>query len=623
MSNWEKITTNAFVLQCIRGVRIHFESKPFQKKIPRVYNFDKDKCLAINKEIQNLLEKRAIVKINSAENCFVSNIFTRQKPNGDYRVIIDLSDLNKNIKKEKFKMDSIQTVISMMKPDGWMASIDLKDAYLTIPMAEVDQNYLVFQWNDCFYKYIVLPFGLSISPRVFTKVLKPIISKFREQGFTGLTYLDDSFLIENSKEKCIKSVDKLSQDFENLGFIVNKEKSSFEPKQEMKFLGYLFNTVEMTIKPDQDKREKTIKFILDFLKKDSFPVRLGASLIGTLNDLCKAIEYGWAHTKYLEIDKIKALRAVSWDGNMHFSKESYQELQWWLDNLGWREKKIRITPPSNELFCDASDQGYGGVLYIQNEKKEKFTCNNRWSIEEADRSINIRELEAVYFCLLSFERFLNHEDLMIYSDNVTTVAHIRKMGSVRSIEANIIAKKIWALCEKLEIFIWITHKPGSENIEADAESRIFSDDTEWMLNKDLFNWGCEKWGKPDLDLFASRHNFQCKNYVSWIPDPNAKFIDAFSLDWSKFDFIYLFPPFRLMTRCLQKVRKEANKAMIVCPAWWGQPWASQVHQLASDILEIKAQKGNLVRNLTGKDNYPDIESCPLWLTLYSKQTLKI
>ena len=38
-------------------------------------------------------------------------------------------------------------------------------------------------------------------------------------------------------------------------------------------------------------------------------------------------------------------------------------------------------------------------------------------------------------------------------------------------------------------------------------------------------------GKPDLDLFASRLNHQLPRYVSWIPDPNAVGVDAFTLDW--------------------------------------------------------------------------------------------
>ena len=39
------------------------------------------------------------------------------------------------------------------------------------------------------------------------------------------------------------------------------------------------------------------------------------------------------------------------------------------------------------------------------------------------------------------------------------------------------------------------------------------------------------WSVPDIDLFASRVNCQIDKYISWVPDPYAKAVDAFSCDW--------------------------------------------------------------------------------------------
>ena len=50
-------------------------------------------------------------------------------------------------------METIGTVISMMTPGCFMASIDLKDAYYCVPVSKEHEKYLKFQWNDCLYQF--------------------------------------------------------------------------------------------------------------------------------------------------------------------------------------------------------------------------------------------------------------------------------------------------------------------------------------------------------------------------------------------------------------------------------------------------------------------------------------
>ena len=83
-------------------------------------------------------------------------------------------------------------------------------------------------------------------------------------------------------------------------------------------------------------------------------------------------------------------------------------------------------------------------------------------------------------------------------------------------------------------YLWITasHLPGHLNVVADHHSRVFDDKTEWKLNPLVFQRIVQQFIKPDIDLFASRLNFQLKPFVSWRPDPLAKCIDAFTFDWA-------------------------------------------------------------------------------------------
>ena len=76
---------------------------------------------------------------------------------------------------------------------------------------------------------------------------------------------------------------------------------------------------------------------------------------------------------------------------------------------------------------------------------------------------------------------------------------------------------------------------------------------------------------PSVDLFASHLNAQYERYVSFRPDPEAFAVDAFSLSWQSLDF-YAFPPFSVITRVLQKVRRDRAEGIIVVPRWPTQVW---------------------------------------------------
>lgn len=89
---------------------------------------------------------------------------------------------------------------------------------------------------------------------------------------------------------------------------------------------------------------------------------------------------------------------------------------------------------------------------------------------------------------------------------------------------------------------------------------MFNDHTEWMLYPKIFNKISTLWGPFDIDIFASRLNKQWPKYVAWKPDPNSEFIDAFSVNLSKFYF-YAFPPWytsllELLVDVPRKIRKD-------------------------------------------------------------------
>lgn len=92
---------------------------------------------------------------------------------------------------------------------------------------------------------------------------------------------------------------------------------------------------------------------------------------------------------------------------------------------------------------------------------------------------------------------------------------------------NDLTRQIWFCCIERNIWISANHLPGSSNVDADKMSRKLNDDLEWKLNPVIFKQIQDRFGPLHFDLFASRLNAQLKHYVSFLPDPEAEFVDAF------------------------------------------------------------------------------------------------
>ena len=365
LHNWEQITSDPFILQNAAGVKLSFDETPSQQAVPRQYKFNVEQAHVIEKEIDDLLEKEVIVEIKDTEDCFISNIFLRPKPGNKFRMIIDLSELNEFVTKQHFKMDHLDVATHMLFPGAWLASIDLKEAYYAIPICEEDQKYLCFQWADKVFRFTCVPFGLSSAPLLFTKTLKPIFSKFHEEGFQGFGYIDDSFIIAQSFEECAQAVAFLTDLFVKLGFRINTEKSVLNPCQKLTFLGYVLNSNEMTVSPTQEKRKKVKKCVINLLSEHKPKIRTVASVLGFLNDVCKGCEYGPTYLKRLEILKIKALRKTGrkgFEGRMKISWQGIQDLKWWLANIDNAKFALHLENPEIILETDASNLGWGACL---------------------------------------------------------------------------------------------------------------------------------------------------------------------------------------------------------------------------------------------------------------------
>ena len=114
--------------------------------------------------------------------------------------MLDLSALNQFTETEHFKMENLATLKSLLNKGDYVINLDLTDAYLTVPMHPDSRKFLRFLLGDKTYEFTAMPFGLNVAPRLFTKIMKPVVASLKSQGVRLIIYLDDILIIASSIE---------------------------------------------------------------------------------------------------------------------------------------------------------------------------------------------------------------------------------------------------------------------------------------------------------------------------------------------------------------------------------------------------------------------------------------
>lgn len=184
------------------GDNIEFNDQRPSQYATKVRHFNMSETAIIGTEINKLLSKGVIIPSIHELGEFISSIFLRLKKDGSYCMILNLKFFNEFVKHRHFEMDTLDAAVKMMKPNCYMASIDLTDTYYMVPVHEADQKFLKFEFMGRFYQYTCLPNGLSSALGIFTKLLKPVYSTLHGMGHMSSGYIDDSYPQGDTPAEC-------------------------------------------------------------------------------------------------------------------------------------------------------------------------------------------------------------------------------------------------------------------------------------------------------------------------------------------------------------------------------------------------------------------------------------
>ena len=387
LPEWMKLTTDPEILDIVKHCHIEFSQDPCLFSFHGQRNFNSGQQAIVNEEVDKLLDLGVLSPSRHEQGECLSPIFVTPKQDGSYRLIFNFKNCNQAVLYRHFKMDTLNSVISMISPGAYFASLDLKHAYYTIPLALEERKFFKFLWLGNLYEFNALPMGLSSSPRIFTKVMKPPLAYLRQKGCTVLGYIDDFFIQGNNFCECYSSLEEAVFLFLRLGFHVHPEKSVLIPSQSLTFLGFNVNSVSMTVTLTQEKTDQLESLCTEAMIGEDLSIRFVAKVIGKVVSALPGMEFGRLHYRNLERDKIYALSANQgdYDSLMQLSPAAKEELRWWCDNVGHGYRRIQHASYSHSFQVDDSDSGWG----IACTTDESLQSHGFWSQEQRSFHINV------------------------------------------------------------------------------------------------------------------------------------------------------------------------------------------------------------------------------------------
>ena len=589
-SFWKEIGASEFVLDIIKtGYKIPFLESP-QSSFSKNNRSAVENSSFVKEAIADLVHKGCVIEVPFKPKV-VNPLTVSTNKSGKKRLILDLRIPNKQIWKQKVKFEDWKSALNYFEKGSYLFKFDLKSGYHHFDIFPAMQTYLGFYFEEKFYCYTVLAFGLSSAPYLFTKCLKALLKFWRENSIKIVMFLDDGLGMNKCLEYCNQESKFVKSSLIKAGFLINEEKSIWVPQTVIEWTGIVWNGEEYAISiPDRRISDlfSEIGSILKHLPNSS--ARKLAKLVGKVISLMPVIG-NVARLMTRHLYKLIQNR-VSWDRDLFiYDSQVLDEIFFWKESVTSLNKRLLFASvfPENIIFSDASNIAAGAYsVHFCNSVFQAF-----WSKEEAGKSSTYREIKAVFLALNSYKNLLRNKSVVWYSDSQNCVKIIGS-GSFKP-ELQALATDIYLMCVSFNIHLDMQWIPRSFNEQADLISKSIDYD-DWGVSEEFFNFMNQLWGPFDYDRFANHENAKVPRFSSAIWNPGCEVVDAFSQNWAGFNN-WLVPPIYLVPKSIRHLVNCEAVGTLIVPKWKSaQFWPlifdkySVWSENISDILEFDYDK---------------------------------
>ncbi|KAL0195108.1 hypothetical protein M9458_008680, partial [Cirrhinus mrigala] len=521
-------------------------------------------------EIAVLLAKDAIEPVPPAEMKlgFYSPYFIVPKNNGGLRPILDLRVLNRSLNKMPFKMLTPKRIISCIRHQDWFAAIDLEDAYFYVSILPRHRPFLRFAFEGQAYQYKVLPFGLALSPRIFTKLAESALAP-----------------------------DLVLQHLSLLGLQVNWEKSRLSPVQSISFLGMELDSVNMMARLTEERAQSVLDCPKFFRHNIAVPLKLFQRLLGHMAAAAARTPLGLLHMRPLQHWLHGRVPRWAWHRGtfrVGVNPECCHLFSPWSD-LMFLRAGVPLGQVREHVIVntDASSMGWGSVCNGQ-------AASGSWTGPRLQWHINCLELLAVFLALRRFRRMLHGEHVLVRTDNMATVAYINHQGGLRSRRMLQLARHLLLWSLKWLKSLRAVHIPGELNRAVDAFSRQLTLPGEWRLHPQVVQLIWSRFGEAQIDLFACPESAHCQLFYSLTEAPLGT--DALAHSWPR-------ALINLLAQTLCKIREDEEQVLLVAP-YWPTPTCPSLEDSPEEGPSFSGDGHHLVPTTPFRDQVVNLQALP-------------
>ena len=527
--------------------------------------------------------------------------------------------INKYIKAQKVTLAHLQRALELTHDQDYQVTYDLKLAYHHIKIHTTQVKYLGAaitkpEGGTQYFVFLFLPFGLSSAVHCITKISKPINAYIHVKGIRHSIYLDDGRITAESKHQTEEQRVIVYDILEKSGWTleVNKSDPEGDASQTKEYLGFVIDTLSMTVRTGEIKKQRIIQQILETIAYGprSIPAK---ELAGTLGKMVATepalgpVVIIAARAAYIILDK--AVSEKGWNTHLKMNKEAIDGLQFFIENYSrFDNSPIRsaateisvvsiIGPPSyfmkksfvaNHVRTDeekiwASDaSGYATCAY--SIKGEQLYYRGILTKHERSLSSGHRELLAVTKTLEYYEYsgVITNTATNIYwlTDSQNMVTFLTKGSGKSHIQSEVF--RIMVLCQRLNIRIIPIHLLREDpRIKLADDGSKTTDTDDWQVDDETYQTINRNY-KFSLDLFASDRNKKCNKFFLNFYCPDTYGIDAFSHSWEG-EVLWICPPIREVINIVRRLNSKASGVLFI-PEWKTADYWTEVFDNQGNLL---------------------------------------
>ena len=211
--------------------------------IGRVYPLAPAEHEALEKYIQEALAKGWIRPSNSpvAAPCFYV-----PKPNGGLRLCVDYRRLNAITKRDYTPMPLVEDVLARLSKAKIYTKLDLRNAYHLVRVKNGDEWKTAFRCRFGQFEYLVIPFGLTNAPAVFTRFIQDIFKDLLDISL--FIYLDDLLICSDNERDHEQHVREILRRCRKHHLYVKASKCSFHCTI-IDYLGFILSPSGLAMDP--------------------------------------------------------------------------------------------------------------------------------------------------------------------------------------------------------------------------------------------------------------------------------------------------------------------------------------------------------------------------------------